>query len=122
MQEDRRYYIYGAGKNGLLLLSIMRKVKLRVEAFIDQDINKWGREFCGIKCISLENASALSQAVTVLISVGQSEGIEEKLSYNFETIYDLGKILSKLHHFFPLTTCDEDYKRVAPFNYYIWIW
>ncbi len=118
MQEDRRYYIYGAGKNGLLLLSIMRKVKLRVEAFIDQDINKWGREFCGIKCISLENASALSQAVTVLISVGQSEGIEEKLSYNFETIYDLGKILSKLHHFFPLTTCDEDYKRVAPFNYY----
>lgn len=42
MNENRKYYIYGAGKNGELLLSIMCMLGIRVEGFIDSDIEKGG--------------------------------------------------------------------------------
>lgn len=113
-----RIYIYGAGKNGKQLLSILRRVDIAVEAFIDRDRRKQGMAY-GIQCLSIDEIAKDAEACVVLISVYESAGIEETLkSYHFKAVYDLGKILTKLHCFFPLTEIEEDYKSVAPFNQY----
>lgn len=89
-----------------------------MEAFIDMDKKKQGMAY-GVKCLSIEEAAKDAGAGVVLISVHESEGIDENLkSCHFKAVYDLGKILAKLHCFFPLTENEGDYKSVAPFNRY----
>lgn len=116
MNENRKYYIYGAGKNGELLLSIMRMLKIRVEGFIDSDIEKAGI-YSGMRCLTVEQAAQEAISDIVLISVYKSEGIEKDLrNRKFENVYDVGYILAKLYYFFPLNMSEGDFKYAAPFN------
>ena len=42
-------FIFGAGSNGL---SFLNSTKLKINYFIDNDRNLWGKKFNSIKCIS----------------------------------------------------------------------
>ena len=44
--------LYGAGGNGEKLLKVFKQNDVRVDLFCDDDFNKWGKLFNGIKVIS----------------------------------------------------------------------
>ncbi len=113
-----KIYIYGAGTYGRFLLSILRRMDIGVDAFIDQDVKKQG-VIDGIRCLSVEKARNEVKEDIVLISVYKDEGIEKELeNCDFKAVYRLGKIISKLYGYFPQVLEDEDYKRASPFNRY----
>ena len=42
-------FIFGTGSNGL---SYLKSTKMKIDYFVDNDRNLWGKKFNSIKCIS----------------------------------------------------------------------
>lgn len=99
--------LYGAGGNGIRLLSILKKHGIPVQYFCDDDFNKWDTKVEGIPVISFEQLRKLSEneavdgaAVNVVLTSVFSGPILKKLKdISSIRLFELFSIL--MQDFFP---------------------
>lgn len=77
-----KVYIFGAGKNGM---RIQRQLKFRgicIDGFIDNSIEKWGKEIKGVQCNNLETIMGNKQKSKYIVSIDNPKEIIEQLQQN----------------------------------------
>lgn len=94
-----RYVIFGAGNFGTQAIDLIGKSN--IEFFIDNNVNKQKRKFCGFKVLSLENAKNKIDDVCIIITMSdiyikdvQEQLIENNIN-NYKTINQLKMELTK---------------------------
>lgn len=94
-----RYVIFGAGNFGTQAIDLIGKSN--IEFFIDNNVNKQKRKFCGFEVLSLENAKNKIDDVCIIIAMSdiyikdvQEQLIENNIN-NYKTINQLKMELTK---------------------------
>ena len=94
-----RYVIFGAGNFGTQAIDLIGKSN--IEFFIDNNVNKQKRKFCGFEVLSLENAKNKIDDVCIIIAMSdiyikdvQEQLIENNIN-NYKTINQLKMGLTK---------------------------
>lgn len=94
-----RYVIFGAGNFGTQAIDLIGKSN--IEFFIDNNVNKQKRKFCGFEVLSLENAKNKIDDVYIIIAMSdiyikdvQEQLIENNIN-NYKTINQLKMELTK---------------------------
>lgn len=105
--------LYGAGGNGVRLLSIFKKYGISAQYFCDDDFNKWGTKVEGIPVISFEQLRTLSENETVagrkinvvLTSVFSGPILKKLKAISDVRVFELFSIL--MQDFFPKSFYNE---------------
>ncbi len=82
LQNLEEVYIFGAQRLGQKLNDYFTRAGIQVLGFIDNDINKQGKMFCGKQVISLKNLSDKKNAVIVTASTWYLYEMQEQLKGN----------------------------------------
>jgi hypothetical protein len=73
---ERQIYIFGSGEAGRLLLEYLRAVDIEPAGFIDNNKDKWGLDFLGLKIF---DPQVLAQDVFIIIASSWYQEISEQL-------------------------------------------
>lgn len=81
--------IYGAGHNGKFVYELLDSAGVQTEFFYDDDVTRWGENYCGKRILSKKKFELLDKNETnIIISSIYTEKIAEKLiAYGFKKIY-----------------------------------
>ena len=82
LKTKKNIVIYGSNKTGQLALCAFKKLKIKVSFIMEQDINKVGKEFFGIKILSPLEIFNIDKNAIIFISQQIENGIK--------TLTDLG--------------------------------
>lgn len=85
----KKNIIYGAGHNGKIVYHLLTEVGVPVEAFYDDDITRWGEEYCGKTILSKNQFEALDKSYdNIFISSIYTGKIADKLALDgFNNVY-----------------------------------
>lgn len=92
----REVYIWGCGKYGIQALNLLEKNEIRIGGFIDNDMNKIGKEICGHKIYSPDTVWQMAFPNIVVVAIAfqiGGKGVGEQLKEN-------GKIYLKDYIFY----------------------
>lgn len=101
IDSNRHVFIFGAGQIGGEALDLMRSYDIKVDAFLDNDIAKWGNFKCGIE---IKNPSFLKEVdnAFVVVSMMDTRQVEEQLyKMNVKNISTLHELKKKLWYNLP---------------------
>ena len=86
--KKKNIVIYGSNKTGQLALCAFKKLKIKVSFIMEQDINKVGKEFFGIKILSPLEIFNIDKNAIIFISHPQIEnGVKTLTDLGFKNIY-----------------------------------
>lgn len=120
--------IFGLGNIGLPTIQTFKEKGLNIDFLCDNDKEKWGREYYGIRCLSLQELKKFKQDTLVIICGRAFKEIYRQLKeegfshldriftnkfaiYDYFACHDIACILEKMEEV--LETCaDEESKRV----------
>lgn len=127
-QKYQYICIFGLGNIGLPTIQIFREKGLHVDFLCDNDEEKWGQEYYGIRCLSLQELKKWKQDTLVIICGRAFQEIYRQLKeegflhldriftnkfaiYDYLACHDIDDILEKMEEV--LKACaDEESKRV----------
>jgi len=88
--------LFGAGEFGNLIYNYLKEAEIKVDYFCDNDYLKWGQYLYGLKVVSPNELSAISDRVNLLITSAFYDEIENQLTTKgFNNIYYLPLIFSQ---------------------------
>ena len=72
MAEKNGYYLFGAGHDGKMVFDIVRQhfPEICIFGFIDNDSNKIGKEYCGVRVYRPEDVDFHGRNAGIIISIG----------------------------------------------------
>ena len=96
--ENQLLVLFGAGEFGSLIYNYLKEAQIKVDYFCDNDHQKWGQYLCGLKVVSLDELSVISDKVNFLITSAFYGSIENQLTTKgFYNVYYLPLVF--LHNY-----------------------
>ena len=97
-------FIFGAGYYGKCMLEKLRMYEIPVEAFIDNDKNKWGKSIDGIPCCSVDRIKDDCNNPVVIIAVlADANEIDNQLAQiGIKFVYRFKEINRRLFKLLPV--------------------
>ena len=116
--SDSVVVLYGAGGNGKRIYDALKHYAIRMDYFCDDDYNKWGKTFCGLKVVSFTDLKEIANNAptkVLLTSVfsGPILGSLEKLDVD---IYEAFSILINNYYknsFYKIPLKPEEIKDIS---------
>lgn len=114
--------IYGAGNRGLAFYEKCKKLKTRIDGFIDKRANEIDNSIFSkdIKVLTINEAITCGwQEKTVIISLVECDDIVCELQdLGFQDIISLNDLIESIPHYTPIKDEKGDFCHAAPFDHY----
>lgn len=119
---ENKNIIYGAGYNGKLLYEMLKSRGVAIDAFYDDDRNRWGDFYCDKKILSIDELVAYDKNITnIFISSMYIKQIADKIcKLGFKEIFiALDMLLEKDTDTFNFSEYQNNYNYIHDLEYLI---